>query len=187
MSVVGAAGEARLAGAAGTAGAAGALQIVESVRAWQRADDGPAVVVVAIDGRGGSGKTTLAGQATAALGAAVVHTDDYFRDAGQDGPDPRPMARYYDWERMRGEAILPALAGAGAGPLLIEGVSSASAALSDLVTHSVLVVTPEPVRLERLHARVSDAEWDEEWLAEERVYFGGLPASSFDLLVVGVA
>ncbi len=178
-----------LAGDAGTAGAASALQIVEAVRTWQRGDGGPAVVVVAIDGHGGSGKTTLAGQAGAALGAVVLHTDDYFRDAGADraGADRRAMARYYDWEQMREEAILPALAGADTRPLLIEGVSSASAALSDLVTHSVLVVTPEPVRLERLHARVSDAEWDEEWLAEERVYFGGLPASSFDLLVVGVA
>jgi uridine kinase len=161
----------------------GAAQIVSALGAWQAGHG--ASVVVAIDGHGGSGKTTIAGQAAAQLGVALVHTDDYFRDAGAGGSDRRPMARYYDWERMRAQAILPALARGQAAPILIEGVSSASPALADLVTHAVLVVAPEPVRLARLHQRVSDEEWDEEWLAEERRYFGQRPAASFDLVVAG--
>ncbi len=93
------------------------------------------------------------------------------------------MGRYYDWERMRAEGVLPAL-GAG-GVVLVEGVSSASPALADLVTHSVLVVTPEPVRVARLRGRIRAKEWDEVWLAEERRYFAGRPAAGFDLVVSG--
>src|SRR6185312_7981652 len=39
--------------------------------------------VVAVDGLGGAGKTTLAERLAAELGAAVVHTDDF---AGWDNP-----------------------------------------------------------------------------------------------------
>jgi uridine kinase len=165
----------------------GAEQVLSAIRSWQtesvRARSTPRhpTLVVAIDGYGASGKTTLAAEVAGKLGAVVLHTDDHFHDA-RATDDPRPMAQYYDWSALRSQAS------AGAAELvLVEGVSSAAPALADLITHTVFIATPEPVRLERLHARISDEEWDEEWLAAERAYFRTRPPESFDLVVPGSA
>jgi uridine kinase len=156
-------------------------QIVAAIRDWQA--EQPAPLVVAIDGYGASGKTTIALEVGVALDAAIVQTDQYYDDASA-ADDPRPMARYYAWEALRRECLEPTIAH-GAGVILVEGVSSASPALADLVAKTVFVATPEPIRLERLHSRISDEEWDEEWLAAEHVYFASRPPESFDLIVSG--
>ena len=52
----------------------------------------------------------------------------------------------------------------------------------------MLVDTPKPVRLRRLHARVTAEEWDDDWLTAEQAYFDATrPPSSFDLIVPGVS
>jgi uridine kinase len=163
-------------------------RIVEAVRGWQAA--APPPLVVAIDGHGAAGKTTLATAAAQTLGAVLLHTDDYLRGASATGDarpmvqDARPMAQYYDWARLRGEALEPALIGQ-APLILVEGVSAAAPALADLVTRTVFVATPEPIRLERLHGRIKPEEWDVEWLEAERAYFLSRPPESFDLIVSG--
>ncbi len=159
------------------------VAVVTAVAGWQARSSSR--LVIAIDGHGAAGKTTLADELARELGAEVLHTDDYFHPT-RERADNRPMAQYYDWARLREEAILPALAsGRRASPLLVEGVSSACPALADLVTHAIYVDTPEPVRLERLRARVAAEEWDEDWLDAERVYFASRPPESFDLVVTG--
>lgn len=47
------------------------------------------VTFIAVDGRGGAGKTTLANELAAALGVSVVHTDDFtaFDRPAYDGAD----------------------------------------------------------------------------------------------------
>ena len=142
-------------------------------------------LVIAIDGYGASGKTTIAAEVASALEATTVHTDDYYEDQGNPAEDGHPMARYYRWEPLRRERLQPTIA-RGASVILVEGVSSAAPALSDLVDRTVFVATPEPVRLERLHERISDDEWDERWLEAEREYFTSRPPESFDLIVSGV-
>jgi uridine kinase len=166
-----------------------AQRILGAIDGWRSEQAEP--LVVAIDGHGAAGKTTIAADVAAAMDVIVLHTDDYFLEA-REGGDPRPMAQYYAWELLRDEALEPALAQllerAGdppAGVILIEGVSSAAPALADLVTRAVFVQTPERVRLERLHGRISDEEWDEEWLYAERLYFASRPPDSFDLVVSG--
>lgn len=157
---------------------------------WQA--EVPGVLVVAIDGHGGAGKTTIAAAVAGAVRATVLHTDDYFYE-GREGGDRRPMAQYYAWGALREEALEPAIARVrdqapqrgGARLILVEGVSSASPALADLVDRTVFVSTPEPLRLERLHQRISAEEWDEEWLYAERLYFASRPPDSFDLVVTG--
>ncbi len=169
-----------------------AEQIAAAIGVWQAEGRGP--LVVAIDGHGAAGKTTTAAEVTTRLNAIVVHTDDYFHDARETG-DRRPMARYYSWDVLRREALEPTIARLGGVPgigsgrplILVEGVSSAAPALADLVDRAVFVSTPEPVRLARLHGRISDEEWDEEWLEAERRYFASRPPASFDLVVAGTA
>lgn len=168
-----------------------AEQIVAAIRRWQAEARPP--LVVAIDGHGAAGKTTIASEVSIALDAMLVHTDEYLYDACEPG-DPRPMAQYYAWQALREEALEPSIewlrqGGLGPSPepplILLEGVSSAAPALADLVDRTVFVSTPEPLRLRRLHGRISDEEWDEEWLYAERLYFASRPPDSFDLVVSG--
>jgi uridine kinase len=156
-------------------------QLEAAIRRWQT--DGGLPQVIAIDGHGAAGKTTLATELARRLDAVLLHTDDYFR-AANAGEDPRPMSQYYDCAQLRREALEPALK-LGPTLIIVEGVSSAAPALADLVTHAVFLSTPEPVRTRRLRSRVAPEEWDENWLAAERVYFASRPPESFDLIVSG--
>ena len=69
-------------------------------------------LVIALDGRSGTGKSTIARAIAAARGAAVVPLDDFF-DASVPGaqwdawsPAER-LSRVYDWTRVRNDALVP--------------------------------------------------------------------------------
>ena len=70
-------------------------------------------VLVAIDGKCTSGKTTLAGQLEQVYDCNVIHMDDFFLR-----PEQRTPERYaqvggnVDYERFREEILLPLLSGA---------------------------------------------------------------------------
>jgi uridine kinase len=211
--------------AEGVHGGGAVRRVVKAVGRWQAAQ--PGVLVVAIDGHGGAGKSTLAAAVAQATGAALVHTDDFFQQPATPAGGPaardhsRPaqaggpaagghsMAQYYDWRRIRAQAVQPLKAGrratfrrfdwergagldgavtvAPAALIVLEGVFSAAPELSDLMDRSVLVDTPEQERLRRLRARVTPEEWDPDWLIAEQAYFGAIrPPSSFDLVVSGM-
>ncbi len=140
--------------------------------------------MVAIDGHGAAGKTTIAREVAGALAAELIATDSRLRYPPAPSSDRRPLAAYYDWAALRRDALEPALA-SGALLVIVEGVSAASPALADLVTHAVLVDTPEPIRLARLRGRIDPADWDETWLAAEREYFASRLPAGFDLVVPG--
>lgn len=185
-----------------------ARRVAAAAARWRAAHSG--VLVLAIDGHGGAGKTTIADAVAAATGAALVHTDDFFQQLSRPRPAVQQLGEYYDWRRLRTEALEPLRArrpaafrrfdwssGRGLGGtvtvapselIVVEGVFSAAAELSGLVNRSVFVDTPEPERLRRLRARISPQEWDDDWLAAERAYFAtARPPRSFDLVVPGTA
>jgi uridine kinase len=189
-----------------------ARRVIKAARRWQDAQ--PGILVVAVDGHGGAGKSTIAAAVAFATGAALVRTDDFFqRPPSRPGGAPdggQALAQYYDWRRIRAEVLEPLRGrrsavfrrfdwapGAGPGPwvtvepsglILLEGVFSAAPELSDLVDRSVLIDTPEPERLRRVHARVSPEDWDTDWLAAEHAYFDVIrPRSSFGLIVPGTS
>jgi uridine kinase len=187
------------------ASAAAARRVITEIAGWRSGRSaGPGALVVAIDGYGASGKSTIAGLVTGRTGAALVHTDDFFL---HPSAPPGTAGGYYDWRRLRAEALRPLLAGRpasfrrfdwkGSRPgepvsvspsplILVEGVASAGPALADLVHARVFVDTPAGERLRRLRCRVNPGEWDDDWLAAERAYFGATrPPSSFDLIVPG--
>jgi uridine kinase len=199
--------------------AAAASLLAEAAGRWREAQpEAGSPLVIAIDGHGAAGKSTIAGIAAAATGATLLHTDDFFAGPGQPAPAGGTVAspqqagqalgRYYDWRRLRVQALMPLYErravsfrrfdwdrGSGldgtvrAAPgdlIILEGVFSAAPVLSDLVSRSVLVETPEAERLARLRGRVPPDEWDDNWLAAERAYFSLVrPPSSFDLVVRG--
>jgi len=149
------------------------------------------VRVVAVDGPTGGGKTVFArrlAEALRAAGARVaeVHTDDLL-----DGWDNivefwprleewvlRPLSRgqpaayrRYDWHAGRFGAEL-----VGVPPpevLLLEGVTSARAAIRDRLALSVFVTAPAPLRLERSVARDGEALRPHllRWMAAEADHF----------------
>jgi uridine kinase len=183
-----------------------AAGLIGAAARWREA--APGVLVLAIDGHGGSGKSTVAAAVAAATGAALVHTDDFFRPADAAHGERRPLGSYYDWRRLRAQALGPLRAGRGASfrrfdwdrgsgldgvvsvepaeLIVVEGVFSASPELADQVDRTVFVDTPEPERLRRLRGRISAEEWDDEWLRAEQAYFRLIrPPSSFDLVVPG--
>jgi uridine kinase len=195
-------------GASGPAGAAARL-VASAVGRWRAGV--PGLLVVAIDGHGAAGKSTLAAAVAGMTGAALVHTDDFFQPLPARRPRrPVALACYYDWRRLRAEALEPLRAGRGAefrrfdwergegldgrttvaptAVLLMEGVFSAAPELSDLVDRAVFVATPPAERLRRLRAQLTPEEWDDDWLAAEQAYFGAIrPPSSFDLVVPGTS
>ncbi len=73
-------------------------------------------VVVALDGRSGAGKSTVAAALADRLRATVIPTDDFFAagitDAGWEARTAAERARdCIDWQRMRWSALDPLLAG----------------------------------------------------------------------------
>jgi len=53
-----------------------ARQVTSAIASWRAAR--PGILVVAIDGHGTAGKSTIAAGIAGATGAALVHTDDFF-------------------------------------------------------------------------------------------------------------
>ena len=157
-------------------------------------------VVVVVDGRSGSGKTTFAEALARSSGAGVLRLDDVY--PGWDGLQATAAAlpgevlapwragrpgrmRRWDWGRDVPGDPLHVLPG---DRLVVEGCGAASrsaAALADLV---VWVELAEPVRERRALARDGAAfapHWDR-WAAQERRYIAReRPDRSAGLVVDG--
>jgi uridine kinase len=168
--------------------------------------------IIAIDGLGGAGKSTLAETLSTALAASsrlttspqlvampIVHTDDF---ASWDVPidwwprlveqilvplSDNHVATYqrYDWvERRLAEwrHVAPAEF------LILEGVSSSRQAFRPYLSYTIWVETPREVRLRRgLERDGADALplW-ESWMAEEDEYVRlEHPAENADLVIDG--
>lgn len=131
------------------------------------------VRLVAVDGRGGAGKTTFAAAlAAAAGGARVVHTDTY-----ADRHEGRPW-----WPELLREVIDPLANGAPgavepAPIVIIEGVSAGRREWADHLTFVIWIDTPAPVRRARVVARDgpdAEASWAA-YEAEEDAFYAADP------------
>ncbi len=169
-------------------------------------------VLVALDGRSGVGKSTLAGRLADALDGVVVEGDDFYAGGTAlrgDSPAERAAA-CIDWTRQR--PVLEALAAGkeaawrafdwdafdgrlrdeptvlAPGPVVIlEGVYAARPELADLFDMRVVLVVPDEMRLSRLEEREGTiGPWERQWHEAEDFYFATImPMERFDVVVDG--
>ena len=165
---------------------------------------------MAVDGRSGVGKSTLAEQLAARLDGTIVDGDGFF-SGGVALRDDSPAARAracIDWATQRGvvEALREGRAATyhafdwdafdgrrEASPttvvpratVLVEGVYSARSELTDLLDVRILVRVDDGVRLARLLAREGAiGPWERQWHEAEEWYFANA-AGAFDVIVEG--
>ncbi|GAA3572009.1 AAA family ATPase [Microlunatus spumicola] len=155
---------------------------------------------VGIDGKGASGKTTLAAVVAAALpGAVVVHVDDFARPSVETWERDRFVeqvltalrqgrpARYerWDWgtDASAGWSEVPV-----GVPVVVEGVSSTDVRLGVPWDVTLWVDAPADVRLARALARDGEAmreQWVERWMPAEDAYEAAQrPQDRVDAVVV---
>jgi uridine kinase len=173
-----------------------------------------AVVVAAIDGAGGAGKSTLAAaiRSALAIAVAIVPVDDFYRPLTDDqrmALDPRHgYESYFDWQRMRDQAVVPLRAGkparyqrydwssdrlaewieiAPAPVVIVEGVYSSRPELRALIDLAIFVDTPREERERRMRSRGQNAGgWIERWMAAEDWYLEHIdPARHAGLVLTG--
>lgn len=174
-------------------------EIAEAVRA-KEPPSGMSTKIVAIDGLGGAGKSTLAELLASELGGAPrIRTDDF---ASWDNPLnwwPRvvrevleplsrsQVARYRrtNWgneDREEWEEVAPSEF------VILEGVSSSREAFRPFLTYSIWVETPREVRLKRgldRDGQEARALW-EKWMAEEDDYVAReQPRAGADMVLPG--
>jgi uridine kinase len=141
-------------------------------------------VLVAVDGRGGAGKSTLAAWLGERLEATVLHTDDFasggakgwwwepFREdvlapLSRDEPGRCTMRDWNTGEPGDTRTVPPG------GVVILEGVSASRRELGDHWDVTVWVDCPADVRISRGLARDGEAALDDwmRWEAEEEAHF----------------
>jgi len=163
---------------------------------------GVPVRVVAIDGHGGAGKSTLAAKLAEVLAAEVVHTDDF---ASWDHPLdwwPRLVDDVLEPIR-RGQTVLrhertkwseehappPVVSQPVTSVVVLEGVSSARQEFRPYLSYAIWVETPKEVCLARGLARdgADMGEQWEDWFAEADAYIArDDPRAYVDRVVPGL-
>lgn len=158
-------------------------------------------LIVALDGRSGTGKSTLAIALANRLNATVITQDDFYTGGtladwntltAQEKAD-----RVIDWRRVRHEVLEPLIANrqavwhpfnweafeglaphtitADAAPIIIlDGAYAARPELSDLINLSILLQLPDDIRRERLKLREGEdylSAWNAVWEEAEDHYF----------------
>jgi uridine kinase len=171
--------------------------LADAVRS-SRAPAGVKTRIVAIDGPGGAGKSSLAERLAQELDARVIHTDDF---ASRENPVDW-------WPRLLELALEPLAAGRPAryrptrwggeerdpilieptGTVILEGVTASREAFQPYLAYSIWIETSRELRLQRgLERDGADAraQWRQWMEAEDRYIERERPAERADLVVRG--
>lgn len=171
--------------------------VVDAIRS-STAPTGMSTNVVAIDGPGGAGKSSLAERLATDLGARIVHTDDF---ASWDNPIDwwpdliervlKPLAegqtiRYtptpWGWP-ARDEIVFEP-----GEFLILEGVTASREAFRPYLAYSIWIETPRELRLKRGVERDGEGmreQWVEGMAVEDRYVEREDPTDHADLVLPG--
>ena len=157
-------------------------------------------LLVAIDGPGGAGKSTLAQllkEQLKTLGwivAVVKHDDFYLPSHQRENQQMGVIGRDFDWERLRDQVLTPIREGRSAhyqrydwetdvlaewrkisasDVVLVEGVYTMRCELTHLYDLKIWVECPRAIRLARGIARDGEQArtiWEEDWMSKEDDY-----------------
>jgi uridine kinase len=172
-------------------------ELVEAVRA-SRAPAPMTTRIIAVDGPGGAGKSTLARLLAAELGAVVVRTDDF---ASWDNPvdwwpdliervlEPLSVGRLARFQPTSwgGEERSPVVV-APAELVVLEGVTASREAFRPYLAYAIWIETPRALRLARGLERDGEgarADWERWMAAEDRYVEREQPAEHADLVLPG--
>lgn len=169
------------------------------------------VFIIAIDGGGGAGKSTLARALKEKIGGntTVVHADDFYQVAEKRNNSIggnwdlnrleeqllKPLsqnrkARYerYDWEtdQLAESHTVPS-----GGFVIVEGCYTMMKHLLPYYQFSIWVDSPQKIRLQRGIERDGEgmrSMWEDVWMPDEQAYIQEQnPAQSADLVISGTA
>lgn len=168
----------------------------------ERTGDRETPLLVALDGRSGVGKSSLASAVADRIGAVVIDGDDFYAGGPAEYWDAltaeQKTDRVIDWRRQRivleqlrrgsaaswhpydwdaddGRRSSSRLTCQPGGVVILEGAYSTRPELADLLSLRVLLDLPRPERRRRLLAREGGqyrAEWEARWSESEDFYFG---------------
>lgn len=183
-------------------------QIVERLRAATKRP-----FLVAIDGAGGAGKSTLAAVLQRLVPTVeVVHKDDFYQvmdEAVRAALDPQQAYQQnFDWQRLEQQVLSPLARGepahyerydwvknelaetlevGAANIVIVEGVSSARPELREYYDLRIWVETSDAVRIKRMHDRGENSQQQiDRWEATEKYYADSFqPARAADIIVSG--
>jgi uridine kinase len=106
------------AGAATVGDVPGEPEAVEAVVRLFVARRGRPVGIVAVDGHSAAGRSTFAALLATELAATIVHADNFYRVMGDRRRATLTAAEgaseYFDWQRLRDEALVPLRSGSSA-------------------------------------------------------------------------
>jgi uridine kinase len=172
-------------------------EVVDAIRS-STPPAGMTTRIVAIDGPGGAGKTSLAAYLARELNAPVVHTDDF---ASWDNPVdwwPELVEKVLEpFATGRPACYAPTSWGAPgikhvvlepAEFVLLEGVTASREAFRPYLAYSIWIESPRALRLRRGLDRDGEearADW-ERWMAGEDAYIEReRPAERADIVLPG--
>jgi len=155
------------------------------------------LVLIGIDGCGGSGKSTFAAELSISLGLVpVIHVDDFYKPSQERSrfTSSKPVGWQFDWQRLEREVLSPLKAGGDANyqrydwktdrlaewrniralsPIILEGIYVLRPELSMYYDLRLWIECPRDIRLKRglerdgEHAR---SQWEDDWMKEEDRY-----------------
>jgi uridine kinase len=176
----------------------------------ERARRGRTCIVVGVDGRSGTGKSTWAAALAGALRGTLIDGDSFY--AGGTGvrrePPPervalcldRPKQRHvierlragasveyrpFDWLAFDGSLGPAQVHRSSNGIVVLDGVYACHPGLEPLVDVKILLVATDETRAARLQAREGTVgRWEHQWHeAEDWYYRHVMPVERFDLVV----